>query len=99
MVLNLTRNAIEAMPSGGTLTVHTFEDEGGVNLVVRDEGNGIPPEILDKIGTPFLTTKENGTGLGLGVCYSIAERHNARITIDTSPEGTSFKVTFPAGAI
>ncbi len=99
LVLNLTRNAIEAMPSGGTLAVHTFEDEGGVNLVVRDEGNGIPPEILDKIGTPFLTTKENGTGLGLGVCYSIAERHNARITIDTSPEGTSFKVTFPAGAI
>lgn len=95
LLLNLTRNAIEAMPSGGTLTVHTFEDASGVNLVVRDEGNGIPPEILDKIGTPFLTTKENGTGLGLGVCYSIAERHNARITVDTSSEGTSFKVTFP----
>jgi len=67
----------------------------GVNLVVRDEGGGIPPEIFDKIGTPFLTTKDNGTGLGLGVCYSIAERHNARITVDTSSEGTSFHVTFP----
>ena len=95
LVLNLTRNAIQAMPSGGTLTVHTFEDVNGVNLVVRDEGGGIPPEIFDKIGTPFLTTKDNGTGLGLGVCYSIAERHNARITVDTSSEGTSFHVTFP----
>ena len=47
-------------------------------LAVRDEGNGIRPEVLEKLGTPFYTTKDNGTGLGLGVCYAIAARHNAK---------------------
>jgi two-component system, sporulation sensor kinase E len=46
------------------------------------------------MGTPFFTTKDNGTGLGLAVCYSIAERHKARIDIDTGPEGTTFFVRF-----
>jgi signal transduction histidine kinase len=86
------------MPKGGILTIKTFKDDDGVHLVVQDEGKGIPPEIMDKIGTPFLTTKKEGTGLGLAVCYSIAERHIAKITVDTSPEGTSFKVTFPVTA-
>lgn len=95
LLLNLTRNAIDAMPAGGTLTIRTFADSNGMNLVVDDEGEGIPPEIMEKIWTPFVTTKGNGTGLGLPVCKSIAERHNATITCDTSPLGTSFKVTFP----
>lgn len=95
LLLNLAHNGIQAMSKGGILTIRTFKDDHGVHLVVHDEGKGIPPEILDRIGTPFLTTKKNGTGLGMTVCYSIAERHNAKITIDTSSEGTSFKVTFP----
>ena len=95
LLLNLARNAIQAMPQGGTLTFRTYEDFDGVNLVVKDEGKGIPTEVMEKLGTPFLTTKKNGTGLGMAVCFSIAERHNAKITVDTSPEGTSFKVTFP----
>lgn len=95
LLLNLARNAIQAMPEGGVLSISTFSDEDGVNLVVQDQGKGIPPEIMAKIGTPFFTTKEGGSGLGLNVCYSIAERHNARISIDTSSQGTSFKVTFP----
>ena len=99
LLLNLVRNAIEAMPSGGTLTIHTFEDTSGVNLVVGDEGNGIAADILDKIWDPFLTTKTNGTGLGMPVCRSIAERHNATITFATSPAGTSFKVTFPVATM
>jgi signal transduction histidine kinase len=99
LILNLVRNAIDAMPEGGTLTIETFADENGVNLVVRDEGEGIPAEIVEEIWDPFATTKETGTGLGIPVCRSIAERHNATITFDTSPEGTSFKVTFPVGAV
>jgi len=95
LLLNLARNAIQAMPDGGTLTISTGSDDDGVNLVIQDQGAGIPLEVVDKIGTPFFTTKEGGSGLGLGVCYSIAERHSARITFDTSPAGTSFKVTFP----
>jgi signal transduction histidine kinase len=64
-------------------------------MFVKDEGTGLPPEIIDKLGTPFVTTKENGTGLGLAVCYSIAARHNARIDFETGPEGTTFSVHFP----
>jgi len=96
LLLNLVRNGVQAMSEGGTLSIKTFEDNDGVNLIVQDEGNGMPPEILDKIGIPFFTTKENGTGLGMAVCYSIVERHDAKITFETSPGGTSFKVTFPA---
>ncbi len=98
LLLNLGRNAIQAMPSGGNLTIRTFSNSEGVHLVVQDNGGGIPPEIMEKIGTPFLTTKKNGTGLGMAVCFSIAERHNARINIDTGSAGTSFKITFPVVA-
>lgn len=98
MLLNLARNSIEAMPQGGRLTIGTYEDAKTVNLVIADEGQGIPPEIVEMIGTPFLTTKKNGSGLGMAVCYSIAERYDARITFETSPKGTSFKVSFPVVA-
>ena len=49
---------------------------------------------MNRLGTPFLTTKEDGTGLGLAVCYGIAARHNAQIKVDTGPEGTTFWVRF-----
>jgi len=65
-------------------------------LSIQDQGHGIKPEILEKLGTPFLTTKEDGTGLGLAVCYGIAVRHKANINIKTSETGTTFLVSFPA---
>lgn len=52
------------------------------------------PEVLEKLGTPFFTTKETGTGLGLAVCHGIAERHNATIDVETSSAGTTFFVRF-----
>ncbi len=94
MILNLVRNGLEAMPPGGNLAVKTFTDGDEVIMAVRDQGKGIEPDVLEKIGTPFFTTKDNGTGLGLAVCYSIAARHNARIEIETSPKGTTFLVRF-----
>jgi signal transduction histidine kinase len=63
-------------------------------LAVGDEGSGIKAEDLEKIGTPFFTTKENGTGLGLATCFSISARHNAAIQIETGPSGTTFFVRF-----
>lgn len=96
MLFNLVSNGIQAMDEGGHLTIRTFEDENGVNLEVEDEGPGIPLELQGKIGTPFFTTKEEGTGLGLAVCYSIAERHNAYITVNSGPGGTIFNTVFPA---
>lgn len=94
MILNLVRNGLEAMPPGGNLVIKTFTDEDEVIMAVKDQGKGIDPEVLEKIGTPFFTTKDNGTGLGLAVCYSIASRHNARMEIETGQEGTTFLVRF-----
>jgi PAS domain S-box-containing protein len=96
MVLNLAGNSFDAMPEGGTLTIHTGTENGMVFLTIRDQGGGIPPEIYECLGTPFVTTKENGTGLGLAICYSIAARHGAAMEADTGPEGTAFTISFPA---
>jgi signal transduction histidine kinase len=82
------------MDAGGKLTIRTFMNQDDVVLSVSDHGCGIPSEVLEKIGTPFFTTKEKGTGLGLAVCYSIAARHNADIKVKTSPKGTTFFVMF-----
>lgn len=94
MILNLVHNGIEATPSGGKITIRTFGGEGEVILAVTDEGSGIAPELLEKIGTPFFTTKDAGTGLGLPICYSIAARQNAKIEIETGAAGTTFFVRF-----
>ncbi|GEM_PF-4347916 len=96
LVLNLAHNSFEAMPAGGTLAITTYREKNDVVLAVQDTGCGIPANIADKIGTPFLTTKENGTGLGLSVCYRIAQRHNAKIEFTTGNKGTTFYVKFPA---
>jgi len=95
LILNIARNGLEAMSPGGTLTIGTTLDEAEMILFVRDEGPGLEPELIEKLGTPFITTKENGTGLGLAVCYSIAARHKARIEFDTGPCGTTFYIKFP----
>jgi two-component system, sporulation sensor kinase E len=95
LILNLVHNGLEAMTTPkGRLTVQTFCEGKEVVLAVRDEGTGIDPAVLGKIGTPFFTTKDNGTGLGLATCNSIADRHNARIDIDTGETGTTFYVRF-----
>ncbi len=94
LILNLCRNGLEAMKEGGCLMVRTFKDGQEVVLSIKDEGTGIPIENLDKLGKPFFSTKDNGTGLGLASCYNIATRHKAVINIDTSPRGTTFFIRF-----
>lgn len=95
LILNLVNNGMESMPLSGVITIRTFREGEIVVLAVQDQGNGIDIELLDKLGTPFLTTKEQGTGLGLAVCYRIAARHFAKIDIDTSSTGTTVNVRFP----
>ncbi|MCX5779975.1 MAG: PAS domain-containing protein [Firmicutes bacterium] len=95
LILNMSRNGMEAMSPGGLLTIGTYATISDVVLFIKDLGHGIEPELMEKLGTPFLTTKDRGTGLGLAVCYSIAARHNAKITCDSGPEGTTFYVYFP----
>lgn len=94
LIHNLVRNGLEAIECGGHVTIKTFTEGQETVLAIQDNGKGIDPEILDKIGTPFLTTKEQGTGLGLATCYSISARNNARIEVATSSSGTIFFVRF-----
>lgn len=94
LILNLVRNGFEAMSPGGKMKIKTFRDKSVVVLAVQDPGKGIEPDVLEKLGTPFFTTKDNGTGLGLAMCYSIAARHNAKIQVETGPSGTTFLVRF-----
>lgn len=96
LILNLARNGLEAMSQDGTLTIKTFTDNQKVVLSVKDEGTGISQDHLAKLGTPFFTTKENGTGLGLTMCYRIAHKHNAQIKIESQSDGTTFLVYFPS---
>lgn len=95
MILNLARNGLDAMQPGGILSLRTFRTDEEVIFEVQDQGSGIDSDVLEKLGNPFFTTKENGTGLGLAVCFRIAEKHKARISIKTSSDGTTFDVHFP----
>jgi len=100
VLLALMMNALDAMPQGGNLWVTTkLNREGGcVSIVVRDDGTGISPEILPRIFEPFLTTKETGRGVGLGLAISrsILERHNGNIEVQSEVgRGTTFTVTLP----
>ncbi|NLX87963.1 MAG: PAS domain S-box protein [Syntrophomonadaceae bacterium] len=94
LVLNLARNGLESMHCGGVLTIRSAERSGQVVLEVIDQGAGIPGEIMDKIGVPFFTTKDNGTGLGLSVCHNIVKRHQASIEVESGSHGTCFRVRF-----
>lgn len=94
LILNLVRNGFEAMENSGEVIIRTFQRGDSVILEVEDTGSGIPDSVMEKLGTPFVTTKESGTGLGLPVCYRIAARHGARIDVATGPGGTRFTVVF-----
>lgn len=94
LILNLAQNAREAISESGSIVISTRMVDEQVVLSVSDTGKGIPPEVYNKLGTPFVSTKDQGPGLGLAVCYRIAERHRARIIVDTSPAGTTFSLSF-----
>ncbi|MFN6964416.1 MAG: two-component system sensor histidine kinase NtrB [Pyrinomonadaceae bacterium] len=97
-VIALSTNAIDAMPSGGRLTLRAFNQANGVVIEVEDTGLGITPENLSKIFEPFFTTKEigRGTGLGLSVCYGIITDHGGRLAVRSSVgKGTVFSILLP----
>lgn len=94
MLLHMVRNSIEAMVSGGNLEIQTLRENNTVILSISDQGSGIEEHILNKLGTPFITTKDTGAGLGLPICYQIAYRHNASIHIKTSKQGTTITIHF-----
>lgn len=94
--INLLKNAIEAMPEGGNIYLYIGCKEEGLSIRIEDEGVGIPPDKLPKLGEPFYTTKESGTGLGLNICYRIIEAHKGSMFISSRPnEGTVVEIVLP----
>ncbi len=97
--LNLITNAVQAMPEErGTITLATRTERDGVAVEVRDDGAGIPSDVMDKIFDPFFTTKEigKGTGLGLSISYKIIQEHGGKISVESEPGlGTKFTVWLP----
>lgn len=99
VILNLTENAIAALEGVDQpeLAISTYynSDKGEGVIQITDNGIGMSPEVLDKIGTPFFTTREKGTGLGLGMCYQIMSEHSGRMEVESiKGKGTTFKVIF-----
>ena len=96
-LLNLVRNAKEAMPGGGSIRLEVGKAaEGQVRLVLADSGLGIPPENLANIFEPFFSTKAKGTGLGLALVQQIVSEHGGRIEVDCPPGGgTRFTIFLP----
>lgn len=100
VVLNLARNALEAMPGGGRLEVGTRSDGNWIVIEIRDTGEGIPADKLQKIFEPFFTTKEGGTGLGLPVSYKIVQDFGGELTAESEVgKGTLFQVRLPTAGL
>lgn len=93
---NLILNAMDAMPSGGVLMVRTTREKAEVHLEVSDTGTGLTPEECDRLFTPYYTTKQHGTGLGLAVVQSVISDHGGRVSVESEMGiGTSFHIFLP----
>jgi signal transduction histidine kinase len=99
VALNLLMNSVEAMTTGGILTVSTnfLEESNEILLTVSDTGTGIEPSILPNVFDPFITNKQRGTGIGLTISHDIVIKHHGRISAENNPDrGATFKVWLPA---
>lgn len=98
-ILNLVANGIEATPPGGEVTVELRPGGDGIEILVRDTGCGIAPETLPRLGTPFFTTREEGTGLGVALARSVIARHGGSLRYESEPgKGTTVRATLPGCA-
>ena len=100
VLLNIAKNGIEAMPAGGTLTFASGRDHDRVLVRISDSGEGIPPDIIDKIFQPFYSTKPKGSGLGLAISQTIVTAHQGEIRVKSQPrQGTDITVFIPVESI
>lgn len=98
-LLNLIRNAREAMPKGGELAISVRRAAPGVEICIDDTGTGIPEDVRASIFDPFFTTKQRGTGLGLAITREIVEAHGGSIACEARDgQGTRFRIVLPAAA-
>jgi signal transduction histidine kinase len=100
-MMNLIFNAVDAMPRGGNITIRTRQDGRFVQIEVRDEGQGMDPEVRQRCLEPFFTTKgDHGTGLGLPMVFGIVKRHEGTLSIQSEPgRGTSIAVRLPMAEV
>lgn len=110
VIQNIIINSRHAMPEGGIITVNCANIENAANeallsmdngnylrIIIKDTGVGIPREIIDKVFDPYFTTKQEGSGLGLAICYSIINKHDGYLLVDSKPgKGTLFTIYLPA---
>ena len=95
-LLNLVANAIEATPPGGAVEVDVERDERLARIVIRDTGRGMRPDVLARVGTPFFTTRETGTGLGVVLARSVFDQHGGAVRYESAPgRGTTVTATLP----
>jgi signal transduction histidine kinase len=93
---NLVLNAIDAMPQGGELTIHTYTSANAVEISVSDTGSGLTDEERSRLFTPYYTTKQHGTGLGLAIVQSVVSDHGGKISVGSTKEkGTTFRIELP----
>lgn len=96
LLINLIKNAEDAMPSGGSLEISLMGIKDNVLVLVKDTGYGIPPEITRRIFDPYFTTKDNGTGLGLALVQYIANAHDGWVDVESQKgTGSTFIISFP----
>ncbi len=96
IILNLTKNAVEAMPGGGRLLISAQKSDNNVEISVSDTGKGIPAEYREEIFDTFFTTKRTGTGLGLSLTRRIVQEHGGELYVSSQPgEGSTFDIAFP----
>jgi signal transduction histidine kinase len=95
VITNLIFNAVEAMPNGGTLRFHLYEEEEAVVLSVSDSGVGMSDEARVRCFEPFFTNKPRGSGLGLSICQGIIDRHSGTLAVESDSGGTTFLIRLP----
>ena len=98
--INVTKNAVDALPNGGSITIDSTQNNGCLEFKITDNGSGIPKDVVPKLFAPLVTTKAQGMGFGLAICKRILEAHGGTINVaKTSKKGTTFTIAIPTTSV